>query len=343
MFDMPGGDNMLRDMLRDDQLAVYCLIPRDLAPRLHAVLRRQFEEGSSVQLIVEQRSNERRLGADRRVAQAEVAVERRLIRSVTGRRVAERRSALVAVQPPTLPRRARPYAQRLAFVERVQPSRHQLEDADTARLVTRIQAGDRDAFAILYTRYFDRVYAYLKAVLRGSQAVEDTTQQVFLDVLACLPRYQRERGAFRAWLFTIARNQAINVLRAHGRTETMAPETISRHVDAQPAHAVEQPRSASVFDRISDRELQLFVERLPAGQRQVLLLRYMLDLSTAEIAQVLGQTPEAVRQQQSRALAFLRERLVAVGRRPERHTRIGTRALVRRSRVLSSRRFSLFG
>jgi hypothetical protein len=95
------------------------------------------------------------------------------------------------------------------------------------------------------------------------------------------------------------------------------------------------------MDWISDKDLLLFVERLPLSQRQVLLLRYVLDLTHAQSAAVLGRTPNEVRKLQQRALASLRVRLTAVGS----HTARGERASCQRSFkqvfVLRERRFAL--
>jgi RNA polymerase sigma-70 factor (ECF subfamily) len=217
----------------------------------------------------------------------------------------------------------------------------QAEDADSARLVVRIQSGDRDAFALLYMRYFDRVYGYLRFVLRDADEAEDATQQVFVNAMQALPGYQHERAPFRAWLFVIVRNYALSQLRKRGHLELLEPSEIGRRVAADPgADAGEDELPALSW--ISDRELLLFIERLPLAQQQVLFLRYMLDLSHAQTAAVLDRTVEDVRNLQSRALRFLRARLAAVGREPERaRTR-----MVRcppKAPVLRGRRFALFG
>jgi DNA-directed RNA polymerase specialized sigma24 family protein len=98
-----------------------------------------------------------------------------------------------------------------------------------------------------------------------------------------------------------------------------------------------------VLDWISDRELVLFVDRLPLAQRQVLLLRYMLDLTHAQIAEVLDRTPDDVRALHSRALRFLRTRLAALGRDARHGTRSRAMRPVREARVLRHRRFVLLG
>ena len=68
---------------------------------------------------------------------------------------------------------------------------------------------------------------------------------------------------------------------------------------------------------ITDREILMLIERLPDSQRQVLMLRYMMDLTTTDIAAVLGRSNEDVRALQSRALRFLQKRLTALGRAPQ--------------------------
>ncbi|MDX6632025.1 MAG: polymerase sigma-70 factor, subfamily, partial [Solirubrobacterales bacterium] len=95
---------------------------------------------------------------------------------------------------------------RVVFCERIEPSPEAVSDIEAGRLVTRFQAGDGDAFAGLYKAYFDRVYGYLKVLLRSAHEAEEATQQVFVQVLEALPRYERRGQPFRAWLFIAVRN-----------------------------------------------------------------------------------------------------------------------------------------
>jgi RNA polymerase sigma-70 factor (ECF subfamily) len=213
-----------------------------------------------------------------------------------------------------------------------------LEDADTAALVARIQGGADEQFADLYERYFDRVYAYLRVLLRDSHEAEDAAQQVFTNVFEALPRYEKRAQPFRAWLFTIARNHGLKRLQQRARQEPVEEEALARH------SAREQPSEdmdLRVLGWISDSDLMLFLERLPVPQRQVLTLRFMLDLTTAEIAEVLERTPSDIRALQSRALRFLRQRLVAISRRSEARERSRITRRFRQAPVLRLRRFAL--
>jgi RNA polymerase sigma-70 factor (ECF subfamily) len=327
-----------RDEFGGECLVTYCVVPRALAPRLHAALRTHFASDPDVEVIVERRGPDRRAPGDRRTASEQMgAGDRRRVYALEGRRVADRRGRTVLVPGAPLPRRARPYADRLQFVERLQPSRREAEDLDTARLVARIQAGDRDAYALLYLRYFDRVYGYLRVMLRDAHDAEDAAQDVFAKVFEALPGYQRRSQPFRAWLFVVVRNLAISYLRRGQKTAAVAPDELDRQLETAGGES-----DVSAIDWITDRELLMFVERLPLAQRQVLLLRFMLGMDSSEIAAILGRSSADVRVLQGRALGFLRQRLVSLGREPRRAippARI--RRSLRPAHVLRSRRFAL--
>jgi RNA polymerase sigma-70 factor (ECF subfamily) len=318
---------------------VYCVVPEDLAVNLHEPLQRHFADQREVEVVVEQRWRDRRRKQDRREDDRQtVAEERRRIRAVAGRRVGERRAAAVPVATPAeLPRKARPFAERIVFVERIEPSSQWLEDLDSARLITRFQAGDRDVFADLYLRYFDRVYRYLRVVLRSPEAAEDATQQIFMRLLTALPDYERRRQPFRAWLFTIVRNHAITELNKQRRLDVIDPHELDRSRELAEVEAEELP----ALDWLTDRELILFVERLPLAQRQVLTLRFLVGLSNEEIASVLGRSDADVRTLQSRGLRFLRERLGAIARATTPVPRARMSAAPRHATVVRARRWAL--
>lgn len=271
--------------------------------------------------------------------------ERRRVRSADGRRIGQRRAPVVhAPTPePELPRKARRYADRLVFVKRIGPSDERAEDFDTNRLIARFQAGDREVFSELYLRYFDRVFGYLRLALRGRDAAEDATQQVFTQTLAHLARFKiAAHRPFRSWLFRVARNVALDELTRGRRWNTLEPGEVNRLGEGLNGDELAEEALDTTLDWIRDSELFLFVERLPERQRQILALTYLVGLSGEEIASLVNSTRDAVYQQRSRALSTLRARLTAVGRGGELSRRAAPAlGLFRQAPVIRTRRYAL--
>jgi RNA polymerase sigma-70 factor, ECF subfamily len=304
-------------MNSEQRPVLYCLVPRDLVGEVHDELRHHFGDDPDVEVVVERRSEDRRSGTDRRrKEEPPPRKERRRIRRADGRRVGERRAVLVEVEAPPLPEGLRPYADVLIFVERLEPPSQHAEDLDSGRLVVSFQAGDREAFSTLYMRYYDRVYSYMRVMLKDAYDAEDGTQQVFTKAFESLPNFELRDTPMRAWLFTIVRNHALGELRRRGRVELEDQEEIDRLL----ARGVPEEPELPTPGWISDRDLLLFAERLPLAQRQVLTLRYAMDMDNREVGEVLDRSPSEVRVLHFRAVSFLRERMEAVGRGERRRT-----------------------
>jgi len=326
---------------------VYCLIPAELAPRLEAGLRRGLTD--EFEVVIDRRRAERRRGEARRLAELEATghesfppapriLERRRVRNYDGLRISERRATLVPVSPPTdLPRRARTEAHRLLFVERLELGREYDEEIATARLITRIQAGDRDARAGLYGVYFDRVYSYLR-LMSGAHEVEDLLELGFLSAFGQLGDYQFN-GPFRAWLFAVLQDRLAERL----------PQPTPWDAGARPA--VRFPAAIQRTDTVheallglGDHDLLVLLRCLPLAERQVVALRFLVGLHAAEVGEVIGVSAEAVRETQHRALSLLRGRLEALGHRAQpvaRTAPIPMRRASRQAPVLRARRLAL--
>lgn len=327
---------------------LYCVIPADLAPRLHDALRRHFADDPEVTVLVERRSTERRSAADRRTESRDPGIpERRRLRSPSGRRIADRRATTVPSPAPELPRKARRYAERLHFFQRVEPSTEERADRDSARMVLAFQAGDRTALQVLYERYFDLVYGYLRTATGERALAEDLTQDVFETVVKRLARFEvRGPAAFRSWLLTIARNMALDAMSERQRLSATEPSTLEDLREAGAAHVVagrmqngedEEPRASEALDWISDRDVAILIQHLPEAQRQVIVMRFLLGLPARDIAHRLGRSEEAVRQLQSRALRGIRKRLSPARRSGDQ--RAPSRKRIGPLPVLGARRF----
>ena len=164
---------------------------------------------------------------------------------------------------------------------------------------------DGAAFATLYRRYLDRVYGYAFYQLGDHHDAEDVTERIFLAALRALPDFRDQGSTFRAWLFRIAHNTIANAhrSRARRRTEPLPDDFQRAAPNADPAGQV------ALADEL--REIRRVVAEMPDDRRQVILLRFVDDLSTAEIAEVLDRSPGAVRVLLHRSLRDLAARLNA--------------------------------
>lgn len=170
-------------------------------------------------------------------------------------------------------------------------------------LMARVRDGNVAAFQNLYERHHRSLFTFLLRLLADRPTAEDLLQETFLRVYLHRETY-RPTATFRTWLFTIARNLAVDQLRRGGIAWERPGEDQRAEVpDSSPSPL----RRVEAAERLE--ELENALRQLPPGQREVLLLSRYAGLSHAEIAQVTGSSPEAVRVALHRALSRLRDLL----------------------------------
>lgn len=157
--------------------------------------------------------------------------------------------------------------------------------AEEHGLVLASQRGERQAFAQLVERYWDRLYRWLFHLTRDRHSAEDLVQESFLKAFRGLKQFQAGSN-FKAWLFRIAHNSFAN----HRRANARARQPLPQNVPARGEGPVEQ-----VVSREALQLLAKAVNKLPADFRAAFLLRAEEDLSFREIASVLGLTEETAR------------------------------------------------
>jgi len=176
-----------------------------------------------------------------------------------------------------------------------------VESDDDARLLQRFRQGDRQAFESLVLRYQKPIYNAAFWVLRKAEDASDVTQTVFLKVVERLDDYDPQYKFF-SWIYRIAVNESLNVLRRHGH-ETELDE------DAE----YEGPASGSpewqLGERERERRLQDAMMSLATNDRVVLTLRHFSECSYQEIAEVLEIDEKTVKSRLFDARQRLRAQL----------------------------------
>lgn len=170
-------------------------------------------------------------------------------------------------------------------------------------LICRCQAGDEEAFAALFHQYKNLVYKIAYLMLDSADDAEDALQEVFLQLHRSLSTFEPSKGAFTTWLYRVTLNHCLG--RQRKRHLLMV-----RLEKVPPAALTECP---SFQDRLEDEEaVRQTLNRLSEGLRAVVILRYYLELSYAEIAQVLGIPLGTVKSRLALALKTLCKELGAI-------------------------------
>ena len=176
-------------------------------------------------------------------------------------------------------------------------SRSSRERDEEARLIQRAQQGDEKAISELYRRHVDVVYRYIWARVRDETVAEDLTAQVFLKALEGLPTYQDTGKPFLAWLYRIAYARTVD----HWRQQERRVE-----VPLDEALPTGEPRPGALLEMEDDWVVAVdLMAKLTDDQQAVLMLRFIGEMSLAQVAETLGKTVGAAKAIQHRALASL--------------------------------------
>lgn len=167
---------------------------------------------------------------------------------------------------------------------------------DERQLVEQAKSGNAEAFAQLYDASMTRVYRYVFFRVSDQQTAEDLTSQVFLKAWEKLESYH-PKGPFLSWLYAIARNTVID----HYRTQK---QTVSLE-DAGPLVADHDGLEDVMEFHFEMKSVQAAMQQLTDEQQEVLILRFIAEFDTAEIARRMDKSPGAVRALQMRALQAL--------------------------------------
>lgn len=164
----------------------------------------------------------------------------------------------------------------------------------------RAARGDEKAAGALFDHYYPRVFRYARGKLSRDADAEDVAAETFARVLRGLDKFRWKGAGFEAWLFRIASNLVVDVVR---RSRRELPEAASFE---QGTSEHDSPEAIMLRTEQAG-GLRAMLETLPQEQKEVVLLRFAGELDTHEVGRVMDRNPNAVRQLQFRALQKLRE------------------------------------
>jgi len=160
---------------------------------------------------------------------------------------------------------------------------------DDRALIEAMREGDEFAFVSLYNRHKDQVYGFCLKMLLNEERAADVMQDTFLRVYENRERLL-DAGSFRSWLFTIARNQSLNVIRREKRQVSLEPkmrEEASLKASQKPSAPLEKSEQVALVNQC--------LAQLKPDYREVIILREYQNLSYKEIAAVTRSTLSAVK------------------------------------------------
>src|SRR5262245_19973498 len=184
-----------------------------------------------------------------------------------------------------------------------------LRDPDI-RLMLGVRADNADAFAELVDRYQHRIVAVMHHLLGSAEEAEDLAQEVFLRIYRSRKRYHPS-AKFSTWLFTIANNLALNVLRGRQRKPTVPLEPQeSGPLGPRPEEQLVVDGQFTTARGLRQKELAAIIRTALDGlnerQRMAVVLNKFEEMNYAEIAEVMGLSTKAVKSLLSRARGKLR-------------------------------------
>jgi RNA polymerase sigma-70 factor (ECF subfamily) len=174
----------------------------------------------------------------------------------------------------------------------------------TREAIARAKAGDHEGLHYLYVRYAEDVLRYVASLVRDHHEAEDITQNVFAKLISAIKKYEERDVPFDAWILRVARNAALDHLRAQSR----------RPIPSEEIRTVDTGRTEVSRDR--GLALRRALEELPADQREVLVLRHVVGLSPVEIAGAVDKTESSIHGLHHRGRRSLKNSLVELDAAP---------------------------
>jgi RNA polymerase sigma-70 factor, ECF subfamily len=195
--------------------------------------------------------------------------------------------------------------------------RKSYKDLDDTELV-QLAKDDKEAFGELYERYMPKIYNYIYYRTSNQHDAEDLTAKVFFRAMSHIGNYVDKGVPFQAWLYRIAHNLVANWHRDQGRRKVIP-------LDDYVVHSLKSEAPDRLAEDAEEQEkLMEAIHRLPEERQQLLLLKFIEQLSNAEIGEIMERTEGAIKSLYHRTLLSLRDELQmqehqAISRRPKQN------------------------
>jgi len=176
-------------------------------------------------------------------------------------------------------------------------------EAESDEMLVQAAKQNPAAFAALYEKYLPYVYNYIFYRVGSVFDAEDLTSRTFYQALLHFGRYNHQGLPFSAWLLRIAHNLVANWFRDRSRRPTLSLEEVIY------AEARERSLGETSEHKDEAERLRRAIQRLPPERQQLLVLKFVEELSNAEIAAIMGRTEGAIKALLHRTLLSLRRDL----------------------------------
>jgi RNA polymerase sigma-70 factor (ECF subfamily) len=168
---------------------------------------------------------------------------------------------------------------------------------DEIEMITRVLGGETEMFRPIVEHYHVPVYRFIKSMVSNSDLASDLTQDVFVAAYKNLQRFDRRRGSFTTWLFTIAKNHVIN--------DSRKKRPIITDPIYEPTCGNSEPLNEAGFKEFAA-ELDNELNKLPPDQKRVFVFAELQDLPHEQIAEIENVSVGTVKSRLSRAKEKLR-------------------------------------
>lgn len=175
-----------------------------------------------------------------------------------------------------------------------------VKDLSDKELIAGIREGKKDCFDDLFSRYRNKLFFYLRHFVGGREEAEDLLQNVFVKAYEKLHTFDARR-AFSSWIYRIAHNEAVNYIKRKNKKTMLSWEDIVSTKDQLESSSPDRSPQEIWIRKEVRTEVRKALNKIPDKYREVLILRFYLDHSYEEIADIIGRPSNTVGTLLSRA------------------------------------------